>query len=234
MHGKKWRWPMYLRGHQPRPGASAAGRARVAKMMRERNPMKRPEVVARMKATTLERFPKGIEKSAIGLKNIATAARTRMSSPRNPMKNAETARKAHARCLHNSPRSKTENWFADLTIGMPIAFTGDGRCWIVRRNPDFVMIGQKAAIEVTQDEIFNSRRAVKRTIDGYGMQTIDHYARHGWRCLVIFMPSRRSRRDPIGLLAAVRSFLAGGESMVWRCGESFGPAPSTPRPSSTT
>lgn len=184
--------------------------------------MRNPESVAKMRATTLERFPDGIQKSAEGVAKIRAAARKRMRSSMNPMKDPEIARRVHSRCLHRSEKSKTEEWFESIAAAakLPILFTGNGSCWIARRNPDFVAIGQKAAIEVTQDMVFNSVEAIPRTLGGYATKTIAHYLEHGWRCLVVFLPCHRGKA-PRGLVETVRSFLESGGSLAWRCGESF-------------
>ena len=203
--------------------------------MLARNPMKDPAIAAKVSAAVAAKPEGWLKRSAEGMANIAAAARRRMSSGRNPMKDPAIARKVHARILHEIPQSKTDAWFESMMREHRIAvrFTGNGDFWINRRNPDFVALGQRAVIEVTQDGVFNMKAVQHRTPEGYGMDSLRHYAKQGWRCFVAFLPCHR-KMQPHGLLTAIRSFLAGGESVVWRRGVSLGLGPSKQPPLFTT
>lgn len=206
-------WNRYVVHHQPKPGMSAAGRQRVSALMKKNNPMKRPDVVAKVSATTKG---KPRPKSAEGSANIAAAARKRMLSPANPMKNLATYRAAMQRTLSRQT-SKNELHFKAWceARALPIQHRGDGSLWVGKRNPDFLVAGQRKVIEVTQKECFAGRRKARSAAD-YGMETIRHYRSKGWECLVVFKRDHRCT-IPEALLPVIQDFASPESSWsgVW-------------------
>jgi len=70
---------------------------------------------------------------------------------------------------------------------LPLTHTGQGTIWINRRNPDFRVNGQKKAVELSQQMVFTPKLGTfLRTVESYGLPTIQHYEKHRWRCLVVF------------------------------------------------
>lgn len=208
VHGRKWRWATALRGHQNRGRQvhSEEFRRRSSERMRENNPMKDPEVAARVAAA----IPKGgYPKCAAGVKAIAEAAMERMGSDRNPMKDPVSKVRATSKMLAGKGKSKTEDWFEKLVSNLPVEWTGDGRLVVAHgdscRYPDFRVTGQRAVIEVAQSEFFNGQRPETRTESNYGMATVEHYALAGWRCLVLILPQSPYKRKSGTFLHSITS-----------------------------
>lgn len=210
VHGQKWRWKRFVGRHQYRkmPPASEAGQR-----MRERNPMKRPDVVAKMVAS---KEGQTFKRSPAGAARVREAARRRMLGPGNPMKNPETARRVYESACSRTQKTKTEQWAHEVCP--ELAFTGHAGMWIGRRNPDFRVPGQKKCVEVTQHGVFNSAAPIPRTVDGYAMATIRHYEAKGWKCLVVFLQSHRRKHLSNSLRKAVESFIAGEKSAIFDLG----------------
>ena len=173
--------------------------------------MRRPEVAARVSATTKGKPRKRGKDWAV---NVAAAARKRMLSERNPMRNPETHRKALAKTLATR-QSKAEAKFQAWAVarGLPLVHTSAAVLWVGRRNPDFRVVGQHAVVEVTQKECFAGRRKI-RTLESYALPTIRHYEKKGWRCLVIYLKDHRCA-IPSLLAPAIESFVVSNWSAVW-------------------
>lgn len=138
---------------------------------------------------------------------------------RNPMFDPKVAAKANrTRMLAESP-TKVELRFSKWTKanGLPISFRGNGKLWINRRNPDFRVIEQKKAIEITTTGIFNGGSVEMRTAETYGAKAVSHYTASGWACLVIFCSPDHRHRLPAALLPVVIDFCSRGSnwSGVW-------------------
>lgn len=216
IHGKKWKWNTYQRNHQNRGRKqSDAAKAAASERMKRDNPMKRPEVAAKVSATTKGR---PANHSPQGLANIAAAARKRMLSDANPMKDPEIAQKVHRQNLARQGRSKTEDRMEKWATlaGVPLRYTGDGFMWLGGRNPDF-RVGEKSCLEVTQRRIWAPQDGgvQERSPEGYGLDTIRHYLSVGWQSLVVFLPRRPRVNCPDGLSEALRFFTEGEWSGVW-------------------
>ena len=212
-------WNNRVTGHGMRGKKQSALNKKVnSQRMALDNPMKRPEVVAKMTATYLSRYEGGkyakrssrkgipLKRSPEGLARIVAASRKRMLSDKNPMKNQATHKAAMAKILSRTT-SKNElhfkAWYESRNL--PIQHKGDGSFWIGRRNPDFRVIGQRKVIEVTQKECFPGRRKI-RTADEYGMETIKYYRSKGWECLVVFKKDHRCT-IPDSLLPIIQNFI---------------------------
>lgn len=150
--------------------------------------------------------------------HLKEEARQRMLV-RNPMFDPAVAKRAaRTRGLAASP-TKLELRFS-LWVKLhklPISFRGTGKLWINRRNPDFRIVGQKKAIEITTVGIFNGGSVEQRDAAGYGLQAINHYSASGWQCLVVFCHQDHRRKLPESLLPVVQDFASPGSnwSGVW-------------------
>lgn len=180
-------WNKYVAHHQPSGRMSMDARQRISARMTADNPMRRPDVAAKVSASQKGR-PR--TKSPEGLRNIAAAARKRMLSAANPMRDPLLRQQSVNAFLQRHP-SKSELAFDAWTKGMnlPLVRVGDGSLWIGRRNPDFRIVGQKKVVELTQKEVFIGRRKARNWMN-YGVPTIEHYRKKRWRCLVIFVKDR--------------------------------------------
>lgn len=169
--------------------AAAVSAAARARMLSDANPMKNPEIAARVSAATKGR---SINRSAEGTKAIADAARRRMLSDANPMKQAGAHQAAMSKIMSRSDPSKNEVHFMEWAKArsLPVEFVGNGSLWIGRRNPDFRVPGQRKLIEVTQRECFTNKRQPRTPAD-YGTQTARHYLSKGWQVLVIWKKDHR-------------------------------------------
>jgi hypothetical protein len=216
IHGQKWRWKRFVGRHQYRvqkPTLSEEQRQAARVRMRENNPMKRPEVVAKMVASK-EGVP--FYRSPEGEARVREASRRRMLGPGNPMKDPDTARRVYMSACSRTDKTMTEKWLHEV---FPEAvFTGLGTMWIGRRNPDFRIAGKKLCIEVTQHGVFNSTAPIPRTVEGYALPTIKHYEAKGWRCLVVFLQSHRRKHLSRSLRTAIESFISEGKSAIFDLG----------------
>ena len=200
--------------------------------MTTNNPMKDPAVAQKV-AEKLRLRP--FSRSPQGTEAISKAARTRMLSAANPMKDPEIAERVTAKQLATKPRTKTEVWFETIAamIIPDLRWVGDGSLLVDGKCPDFQIGSTKLLIEVCQDWYFNSGKPVKRTVARYGIPRVKHFEQHGWRCLVVFMPSHRNG-IPAGLLTALWFYSEVSLSGVWRRDEWFPFADSGDQDVSTT
>lgn len=68
---------------------------------------------------------------------------------------------------------------------LPYKYVGNGSVLIGFKNPDFVNInGQKVCIEVRHSDV--CKIFDKCSPKEYADQRIEHYAKYGWKCLVLF------------------------------------------------
>jgi hypothetical protein len=102
----------------------------------------------------------------------------------NPMKNPVTAQIACSKRLSKKEKSKLEEKYINIfnLIDKRIEFTGDGKIWIVRQNPDFRIQELKKCIEITS----HKSRYYNRSFENYALPRIDKYKNHKWNCLVVF------------------------------------------------
>lgn len=205
-HGAGQFWADFIRTHQNRGRStmSVKQRASQAARMRISNPMRRPEVAAKV-AKSLRGQPLRLSEST--KTKMAQAARARMLSDANPMRNPEISAAVMSRLL-GRVRSKSEAQFEQWAIenNVTLAPTGDGRFWIGRRNPDFRVPQQRKVIEVTEAQCFVGGRR-PRTLTGYALPTIAHYASKGWLTLVVYKRDYRCM-IPAALLPVLRSFVS--------------------------
>lgn len=77
-------------------------------------------------------------------------------------------------------------YLSDRITNESYLYTGDGRVVMGGRCPDFVNInGQKKIIELFGD-YWHSEKVTGRTREQEEMQRIDHFAKYGWKTLVIW------------------------------------------------
>lgn len=138
-----------------------------------------------------------------------------MLSDRNPMKNPETYRKSRQKALIRQKSKFEESFHLWMNMnGLNAEYTGNATMWVVKRNPDFRVSGQKKAIELTQPMCFRGKR-ILRFWDDYGKQTVEHYRKYKWQCLVVFL--KQSQRPSPDLLKTLKSFSETDQSWsgVW-------------------
>lgn len=78
--------------------------------------------------------------------------------------------------------SGCEKYFIELFSEYPIRHTGNGKVWIGGKNPDFIVVGQKKVIEVTD------KTAIFRDFDNYKKKRTAHFEKYGYKCLVLSIP----------------------------------------------
>jgi hypothetical protein len=126
----------------------------------------------------------------------------------NPMFDPEIAQRANTKRMLAELPSKVELRFSRWTKEhqLPISFRGNGLLWINRRNPDFRVLEQKKVIEITTSAVYDGMEKVDRTAANYGLNTVAHYTKSQWQCLVIFCPADHRHRLPATLLPVVINY----------------------------
>jgi hypothetical protein len=196
-------------------------RALSAERMRRQNPMRRPEIVEKVRSTSLAsgafaRRGEASRKFWAENPEFKERARERMRT-RNPMFDLDTREKSLSQTRQHLQASQLEQWFGRFCIreAFPVWYTGTGEFWVKARNPDFKIHDRKLVIEVTDGY---NRTPERRTVESYAEPTIRHYQKHGFECLVVMLPARRQNRTTTlqaSLACAMRTFLSDGQSMVW-------------------
>ena len=101
--------------------------------------------------------------------------------------NPEYAKK-HSRAFNiepNIPERRLRNGLNKMFPG-EYKFVGDGKIWIVGKNPDFINInGQKKIIELFGD-YWHSKKKTGRTKKREERQRINHFAKYGFRTLIVW------------------------------------------------
>lgn len=93
--------------------------------------------------------------------------------------------------LHKSP-NKLEQKAIKLFKELPLRFTGDGSFIIGGKNPDFVENnGQKKVVEIRSKDV--CRVFDKLTPEEYKQKRVGHFAKCGWKCLVVFVDYKKRR-----------------------------------------
>lgn len=210
----------YAEGTRKPTRAGPEARARFAERMRRSNPMHNPEVVARVVATrkvTGTNARIGERLRQLWENPEYRAAQVKRMRQRNPMHRIEVLERSLSGPRLHHVASKMEEWFSELCAShqLPIWYSGLNSYWVNGRNPDFKVHGRKAVIEITDGYTY---RKQARTVENYATPTIAHYEAHGHACMVIMMPERRHKWTEglqTSLVAAVKTFLATGQSMVW-------------------
>lgn len=196
-------------------------RAAISADKRANNPMKRPEVVAKVreslerngtKMAGIKSFWADPERSA-----AARAAASKRMREDNPMFRIDIREKSLSQTRQHLKPSQLEEWFGRLCLRheIPVWYTGTGEFWVHGRNPDFKIHDSRLLIEVTDGY---SRKPQRRTVENYATPTITHYESHGWRCLVVMLPARRGSRTPelqAALVEAIQTFISTEQSAVW-------------------
>ncbi len=205
MHRGKWN--KYAKDWHVARGRKMSEKARreTSARMKAKNPMKSSDVAARVSAKMKGRQLRLSDETK---KKIAEGARKRMLSDRNPMKNPDTVRRVLSQVLSHKTSAFEKN-FRDWSQAqnLPLVHTGTGVMWIARRNPDFRVLDQKKAVELTQQMVFipnKTKEEMTRTIENYGVPTICHYQKRKWQCLVVFL--RRSQTMTAQLRAVIENY----------------------------
>jgi very-short-patch-repair endonuclease len=88
--------------------------------------------------------------------------------------------KAILKVLRKRPTSLEKRFIEFIKkYNLPFAYCGDGSLLIGHKNPDFYETnGRKICIEV-RDEFF-------RKPENYEQERIEHFAKYGWKCIVIW------------------------------------------------
>lgn len=209
----------YARGERLPNIPSEQARQRSRERMRSQNPMADPSVVATVKAT---REARGVgEASAERLKTLwqdpaFRQAQSERMKRHNPME-IPTVREASIKRLRllNKP-SKLEAWFTQLCEAnqLPIWYTGAGQFWVDNHNPDYKIHDRKMVIELTDG--WRTKPEERRNSENYGTPILEYYRRHGFTCLVLFVPAYAPKRDRAvdAILSALRTYLTSEQSMI--------------------
>lgn len=222
-----WRIQAYADGRLKPVVQTLEQRAAASERMRAQNPMKRPEVVAKVMSTSkatgaYARSGELTRQFWVNNPEFRQRAVDRMRC-KNPMFNAATKEKSLGKTRQHLSQSKLEAWFESVCreASVPIWYTGTGQFWVEARNPDFKIHGRKLLIEVTDGY---NRTPSRRTLETYALPTIQHYEAHGFACLVMMLPARLAERnrEKSLVIAAVRRYLLSGWSQVWSASESIG------------
>lgn len=148
------------------------------RMLRD-NPMKKREIVKKMRATFKERFDRGDYDFSRSEEAIKRYSLSKMAD-KNPMKRPEVAMK-NAKA-HNRVKSGIERWFDTIIKAhkLPLKYVGNNKKWIGYKNPDYIHTDDnvKLVIEVTSD-------AYNRVEKGYEEERIKHFEKHGYKCITI-------------------------------------------------
>jgi len=223
-----WRRQAYADGRLTPPVMSAEWRLRASERMKRDNPMRRPEVAAKVNATSLasgayERRGEASRQFWATHPEFRAAVVQRMKT-RNPMFDNDTKERSLSKTRLHLSASKLEQWFGRFCAlhTVPVWYTGTGQFWVKARNPDFKVHGRKLIIEVTDGY---NRTPGGRTLDGYAIPTIQHYEGHGFSCLVVMLPPHMRHRTAAmraDLKRSVDLFLATGWSQIWFWPRSIG------------
>lgn len=199
--GRRGTWNWYAKGHQPRPGMGEASKAKARRRMQKNNPMKRPEVAAKVGAKM-----RGWNRhTPDGLAKISAAARHRMLT-KNPMHDPQS----FARSMKNriTPQERMFKRWIEWSE-LPIDFAGDGGQFLgIGLCPDFVVHGQKKAIEIGTAKSRSIRYCETR------MKAI---AKAGWQGLIILDDDPLPYQNTIMWL--MEGFVKGNFSGAWKNGK---------------
>ena len=165
-------------------------REEARKRMIEDNPMRDPEVAKKVALSYKRAIDEGRHvpffRTPEGREFVKTYGKMRAIGD-NPMWDMDVVIK-NCKAHYKGP-SSLEKYVMSLAdqYDLPIQYTGDASFWVGRVNPDFVVIGEKKAIEV-YDPTFRNRG-----MNGYAEETIGAYKNAGWS--VLMLPLRASGRD---------------------------------------
>ena len=210
----------HLSGELSAPVNTPEDLAKLSARMKENNPMKDADVVARAATTRQEN---GVDcRQGERLRQRwqdpeYRASHVERMKKNNPMRQVEVMEKNLSGPRLHTVATKMEKWFAELMNqhDLPIWFSGLNEYWVKGRNPDFKVHDRRLVIEITDGYTF---RKQARNHENYSMPTIAHYEENGHACLVVMMPERRYKWTDLlraNLVDAVRTFLASGKSAIW-------------------
>ena len=94
----------------------------------------------------------------------------------------------YSNCIHISPTKPERRLRNDLNKMFPgdNRFVGDGKIWIVGKNPDFMNVnGQKKIIEMFGNW-WHSKEKTGRTKKEEENQRINHFAKYGYKTLIVW------------------------------------------------
>jgi len=212
---------MHANGEIIAPKPTEAFKQRASARMKSNNPMKNADVAARVVETNKANGNYEVAGERLRLlwdrPGYRAAQVARMKS-KNPMYQTENLEKSLRNRSVQGTQTGMELWFANLCEchELPVWYTGLGEYWTKGRNPDFKVHGCKMVIEVTDGYTYKKQM---RTVENYALPTIDHYEAYGHTCMVVMMPERRYKWKRVALqeslVAAIRTFIATGKSMVW-------------------
>jgi hypothetical protein len=123
------------------------------------------------------------------------------------MKNPEVVKRVYEKRLKFKGQSSPEKHFINLIKqnNFPVRYVGNGSFWVVGKNPDFKIIGEKKLIEVT-DWGYRNRG------EDYAKERSDHFAKYGFKTLVVFYRPRP--REIIMPLNDIKTFIFNGAEIV--------------------
>jgi len=208
------RWGKFIFKHAHGKTKNAARQAKLRPVVEGEPPVTclcgcgKPVVARRGRWSDYHKGHQNIGKKGLMSKKGLLALSERMKVS-NPMFNQVTAEKAHRTRGKNQGPSKLEAAFT-LSIekwNLPISFVGDGSLWVDRRNPDYRVNNQDKLVELTSLGIRRSDHLEERTVEGYGLQTIEHYMRSNWRTIVVFKHNHRSQ-PPLQLKEILENFIS--------------------------
>jgi hypothetical protein len=116
---------------------------------------------------------------------------------------SESYRKKVLSSLLRKP-SSLELRFMELCkkYNLPFIYTGDGRFWIGRVNPDFIHVnGGRFCVELA-NHFWHS--------DNYEQERKEYLAQYGWKCLVVW--EETDMNDEKKLVEKITNFLTNGDT----------------------
>jgi len=199
---------------------SGYARPDVTKRNIENNPTKNVKVRNKIRELAKKRFSNPKNHPMYGKKCDYVTERNLKNNPAKTLKNKKRMRKLWAdpnsvynskeyreKILKNSLKSlmkrptKLEQKFIDFfkKYSLPFNYCGNGSLIIGCKNPDFVENnGRKICLEVT-NKIFREK-VLQETPREYEQQRISHFAKYGWKCIVIWENDLKNEENIIKTL----------------------------------
>ncbi len=216
-----WRIKAFADGTLKPHVMTMAHRQQASERMKANNPMKRADVAAKVRSTSIASGAYARRGEATSLYWSANpqfrASVVHRMKTRNPMWNADVKERSLSKTRTHLSPSKLELWFSEFCkrLDLPVWYTGTGEFWVKARNPDFKIHGLPLLIEVTDGY---NRTPAGRKVSTYAIPTIEHYEKHGFACLVVMLPSRVAHRTEAvqaSLKRAIDRFIQTRWSQVW-------------------
>lgn len=131
---------------------------------------------------------KGVKFSTEHIKKMCISAKRREAGMSSKQKSLR-AMKGFITASKRGRVSDCEKYFIDLFNEFPIRYVGNAKVWIGRKNPDFIVVGQKKVIEITD------KTAIFRDFDKYKKERTAHFEEYGYKCLVLSIPEYPQRTE---------------------------------------